>query len=158
MPMPCKISADAGTALSVNTGAASVLIQGTNSSSKPIRFKRILITSNNLGSGQQSLQINYGWYATATSTGGTTPTATPVDEGSGYSPVTLFRVNTTTLGSTFTQKYSYLWNTANPIDLVEGMPEIQDEIPAGKVWALVFPAAATSAVSVTCTIYFEEFG
>jgi hypothetical protein len=160
MPIPCKLSMDAGTLLVVSTGAASVLVQGTNSSSKPIRFNRILISSNNPGSGQQPLQINYGWYTTATSTGGSTPAATPVYEGlTGiYTPVTTFRCNTTTLGTTFAQKYTFIWNTANPVDLVEGMPALQDEIPAGKIWALVFPTAATSAVSVAGTIYYEEFG
>jgi hypothetical protein len=160
MPIPCKISLDAGTALVISTSAPTLLIQGTNSSSKPIRLKRIELQSNNPGASQQVIQLNYGFYTTASSTGGTTPTAVPVDEGlTGiYTPSTTFRVNTTTLGTTFAQKRSWQWNTANYFDLTEGMLEIQDEIPAGKVWALVIPTQPGSAVSVTGTIGFEEFG
>ncbi|MGH8335954.1 MAG: hypothetical protein ACRETL_03845 [Gammaproteobacteria bacterium] len=160
MPIPCKVSLDAGTPLAVSTSVATLLLQGTNSSGKPIRLKRIQLQSNNPGASQQILQINYGFYTTASASGGTTPSATPVDMGlSGiYTPATLFRANTTTLGTTFAQQQTWQWNTANYFDLTEGMLEIQDEIPVSKVWALVIPTAPGAAVSVTGAVNFEEFG
>lgn len=159
MPVACKVSADGGTALVISTSNPSVLLQGTPSSSKPIRIKRFELSSNNTGAGQQIVVLSYGFYASATA-GGATATAVPKDEGltGVYTPATTFKANTTTLGTTFTQKKSWQWNTANPFDLVDGLLELQEEIPAGKVFAFIFPSAPGSAVSVTATLHFEEFG
>lgn len=159
MPVACKVSADGGSALVISTTNPTVLLQGTNSSGKPTRLKRFELQSNNTGSGQQILTLSYGFYATGTA-GGTTVTAVPNDEGlTGiYTPSTTFKANTTTLGTTFTQKKSWQWNTANPFDLVDGLQELQQEIPVSKAFAFIFPAAPGSAVSVTATLTYEEFG
>jgi hypothetical protein len=159
MPVPCRISIDAGTSLTIAT-SATLLVQGTNSASKPIRLKRIQLQSNQTGSTQQTVNIQLVTYATASSTGGTTPTAAPVDDAlvGVYTPATAFRVNTTTLGTTPTSKAMWYWNTANPFDIVEGMVELQDEFAVSKVWALVIPTAPATSFSCTGTINFEEFG
>src|SRR5580692_4157318 len=138
MPVPCRISIDAGTAITVPT-SAFVVLQGTNSSSKPIRLKRIQLQSNQTGSTQQTVQVQLITYATATSTGGTTPTAAPVDDGlvGVYTPSTGFRAGTATLGTTPANKSMWYWNTANPFDIVEGLLELQDEFSVSKVWALI---------------------
>lgn len=162
MPVPCRISLDAGTPLVISTSVATMLVQGTNSSSKPTRLKRIQLQSNNLGSAQQPVTLQLITYATATSTGGTTPTAQPEDDAlvGVYTPSTLFRVNTTTMGTTPTVKFTYTWNSANPFDLLDGLEELQTEFAVSKVWALIIPTAGipTAAMSVTGTINFEEFG
>lgn len=159
MPVPCKISLDAGTALSIAT-SATVLVQGTNSASKPIRLKRIECESNQTGSTQQTVLLQLVTYATGTATGGTTPTAVPVDDAlvGVYSPATAFRVNTTTLGTTPTNKQQWYWNTANPFDIVLGLVELQAEFAVSKVWAILIPTAPAAGFNMTGTIHFEEFG
>lgn len=157
MPVPCKVSIDGGALQSI-TAAPTVILQGTNSASKPVRLKRIQLQSNNTGSTQQVILVSMGYYATGTA-GGATPVAVPVDEGltGVYTPSTVFKAITTTMGTTFTNKITWQWNTANPFDLVDGLTELQDEFPASKVWALILPAAPT-AFSLTGTVNFEEFG
>lgn len=159
MPVPCRISIDAGTPVSI-TSAPTVIIQGTNSASKPVRLKRIQLQSNQTGATQQTVNVQLITYATATSTGGTTPTAAPVDDAlvGVYTPATGFRAGTTTLGTTPTNKGMWYWNTANPFDITEGMVEIQDEFAVSKVWALIIPTAPASPFSLTGLINFEEFG
>jgi hypothetical protein len=157
MPIPCKVSIDAGTPQSV-TAAPTVILQGTNSSAKPVRLKRIELQSNNTGSTQQVITVSLGFYATGTA-GGATPAATPVDEGlTGiYTPSTVFKAITTTMGTTFTNKTSWQWNTANPFDEMLGLTELQHEYSAAKVWAIILPTAPT-AFNLTGTVFFEEFG
>jgi hypothetical protein len=159
MPVPCRISIDAGTPLTIST-AATVILQGTNSASKPVRLKRIQMQSNQTGSTQQTVLVQLITYATATSTGGTTPTAAPVDDAlvGVYTPATAFRAGTTTLGTTATNKAQWYWNTANPFDITEGMVEIQDEFAVSKVWALIIPTAPAASFNLTGTVNFEEFG
>lgn len=157
MPVACKVSIDGGALQSI-TAAPTVILQGTNSASKPVRMKRIQLQSNNTGSTQQVILLSLGYYATGTA-GGATPVAVPVDEGltGVYTPSTAFKAITTTMGTTFTNKITWQWNTANPFDLVDGLSELQDEFPVSKVWALILPAAPT-AFSLTGTVNFEEFG
>ena len=157
MPIPMKVSIDGGTPLSI-TAAATVILQGTTSSAKPVRFKRIQLQSSNTGSTQQVITVSYGFYATGTSSG-TSVTGVPVDEGltGTYTGTTLFKANTTTLGTTFTNKYSWQWNTANPFDIVYGLLELQEEVPVSKAFAFILPTAPT-AFSLTGTFNYEEFG
>jgi hypothetical protein len=155
--VPCKVSIDGGTPQSI-TAAPTVILQGTNSASKPTRMKRIELQSSNTGSTQQIVTVSLGYYATGTA-GGTTVAAVPVDEGltGVYTPSTLFKAITTTMGTTFTNKKTWQWNTANPFDIVDGLLELQDEWPVSKVWALILPTAPV-AFSLTGTVHFEEFG
>src|SRR5271154_124385 len=157
MPVPCKVSMDGGTPQSI-TAAATVLLQGTNSAAKPIQLQRIEMQSNNTGSTQQVFPASLGDYGTGAA-GGSTPVATPVDEGltGVYSPASVFKSITTTLGTTFTQKTSWQWNTANPFDELLGMLSLQHEYPAAKVWAIILPTAPT-AFTLTGTVYFQEYG
>jgi hypothetical protein len=157
MPIPCKVSIDGGTPQSI-TAAPTVIIQGTNSASKPVRAKRIEMQSSNTGSSQQVITVSLGFYATGTA-GGSSPAAVPVDEGltGVYTPSTTFKSITTTMGTTFTNKQSWQWNTANPFDEMLGLPELQHEWPVSKVWAIILPTAPT-AFSLTGTVFFEEFG
>ena len=159
MPVPCRISIDAGTAITVPT-SAFVVLQGTNSASKPVRLKRIQLQSNQTGSTQQTVQVQLITYATATSTGGTTPTAAPEDDAlvGVYTPATGFRAGTATLGTTPTNKIMWYWNTANPFDIVDGLQELQTEFAVSKVWALIIPTAPSASFSLTGTVNFEEFG
>ena len=159
MPVPCRVSIDAGTAITVPT-SAFVVLQGTNSASKPTRLKRIELQSNQTGSTQQIVQIQLVTYATATGTGGTTPTATTIDDAlvGVYTPSTTFRAGTATMGTTPTNKKLWQWNTANPFDLVDGLLEIQAEFAVSKVWALIIPTAPGVSFSITGTVAFEEFG
>lgn len=157
MPTPCKVSIDGGALQSI-TAAPTVILQGTNSSAKPVRLKRIELQSSNTGSNQQVILVSLGYYASGTA-GGSTPVAVPVNEGltGVYTPATVFKSITTTMGTTFTNKMTWQWNTANPFDIVDGIQELQDEFPAAKVWALILPTAPT-AFSLTGTVHFEEFG
>jgi hypothetical protein len=157
MPVSCRVSIDGGALQSI-TAAPTVIIQGTNSANKPIRLKRIQLQSNNTGSSQQVILVSFGFYATGTSAG-STPVAVPTDEGltGVYTPATVFKAITTTMGTTFTNKMTWQWNTANPFDIVDGLAELQDEDAAAKVWALILPSAPT-AFSLTGTVNFEEFG
>jgi hypothetical protein len=157
VPIPMNVSIDGGTPQSI-TAAATVILQGTNSGSKPIRFKRIQMQSSNTGSTQQVVTVSYGWYATGTA-GGTTVTGIPVEEGliGVYTGSTIFKAVTTTLGTTFTNHFSWQWNTANPFDILDGLLELQTEIPSSKVWAFILPTAPT-AFSLTGTLSYEEFG
>lgn len=157
MPVNCKVSIDGGTPQSI-TAAPTVILQGTNSSSKPTQIQRIELQSNNTGSNQQVITLSLGYYATGTA-GGSTPVAVPVDEGltGVYTPATVFKAITTTMGTTFTNKMSWQWNTANPFDLVDGLAEIQNEFPSAKVWALILPTAPV-AFNLTGTVRFKEFG
>lgn len=157
MPTPCKVSIDSGSLQSI-TAAPTVILQGTDSSAKPVRLKRIQLQSNNTGSTQQVVLLSLGYYATGTA-GGATPVAVPVNEGltGVYTPATVFKAITTTMGTTFTNKMTWQWNTANPFDVVDGLQELQDEFPSAKVWALILPTAPT-AFSLTGTVNYEEFG
>lgn len=157
MPIPCKVSIDGGTPQSI-TAAPTVIIQGTNSASKPVRAKRIEMQSSNTGSAQQVVTVSLGFYATGTA-GGSSPSAVPVDEGltGVYTPATTFKSITTTMGTTFTNKQSWQWNTANPFDEMLGLLELQHEWPVSKVWAIILPTAPT-AFNLTGTVFFEEFG
>src|SRR6266705_1903933 len=144
MPIPCKLSIDTGTPQSI-TAAPTVIIQGTNSASKPVRLKRIELQSSNTGSTQQTITVSLGYYATGTASG-STPVAVPVDEGltGVYTPSTVFKAITTTMGTTFTNKQSWTWNTANPFDEMLGLSELQHEFPSAKVWAIILPTAPTA--------------
>lgn len=155
--MPCLISIDAGTPIVVPT-SPFIVLQGTNYSTKPIRLKRIQLQSNQNGATQQVVAIQLGTYTTASSTGGTVPTAIPVDSGSGYTPVTTFRAGTATMGTTFANREQWQWNTAIPFDIVEGLESLQDEFQVSKVWALIIPVAPGASFSLTGTVNFEEFG
>lgn len=159
MPVPCRVSIDGGTAITVPT-SASVLLQGTNSSGKPTRLKRIRLSSNQTGSTQQTVLVQVVTYATGTSSGGSARTAVPVDDGlvGVYTPATSFYAATATMGTTPTNKFEDYWNTANPFDIVEGLLEIQDEFAVSKVWALIIPTAPGSSFSAVGTVYYEEFG
>ena len=159
MPVSCRISVDAGTVIAVPT-SAFVVIQGTNSASKPTRLKRIQFQSNQPGANQQIVQLQLITYATATSTAGTTPAAQPVDDAlvGVYTPATLFRAGTATLGTTPTNKMMWQWNTANPFDIVDGLQELQDEFAVSKVWAVIIPAAPAVTFNLTGILNFEEFG
>jgi hypothetical protein len=157
MPIPMKVSIDGGTPQSI-TAAPTVIIQGTNSAAKPIRLKRIQLQSNNTGTTQQVTTVSLGYYTTGTAAG-STPVAVPVDEGltGVYTGATIFKAITTTLGTTFANKITWQWNTANPFDILDGLQELQDEFPASKVWAIILPTAPT-AFTLTGTVNFEEFG
>lgn len=158
MPVNMKVSIDGGTPVGV-TAAATVILQGTNSASKPIRIQRVELQSNNTGASQQVITVSYGFYATGSGAGGSTPTGTPVDEGltGVYTGSTLFRAVTTTLGTTFTNKKTWQWLSANPFDIVLGMESLMDEIPVSKVWAFIIPTAPV-AFNITGTVYYQEFG
>jgi hypothetical protein len=157
MPIPLKVSIDGGTLQSI-TGAPTVILQGTNSASKPVRLKRIQLQSNNTGASQQVIPVSLGYYATGTA-GGSTPVAVPVDEGltGVYTAATIFKAITATMGTTFTNKMTWQWNTANYFDIVDGLLELQDEFPVSKVWAIILPVAPV-AFSLTGTVNYEEFG
>ena len=161
MPVPCKVAIDAGSTglVSVPT-SAFLIIQGTNGASKPVRLKRIQLESNQTGSNQQTIAVALVTYATGTSTGGAARTAIPIDDAlvGVYSPATAFYAATATLGTTPTYKSQWVWNTANPFDLTQGMIEIQDEFASGKVWALIIPTGPGTGFSIAGTINFEEFG
>lgn len=157
MTIPLKVSIDGGTPQSI-TAAPTVLLQGTNSAGKPVRLKRIQLQSNNTGSTQQVVTVSLGYYATGTA-GGSTVVAVPVDEGlTGiYTGATIFKAVTATMGTTFTNKITWQWNTANPFDIVDGLLELQDEFPVSKVWALILPTAPVS-FNLTGSVNFEELG
>lgn len=159
MPVPCRISIDAGTPISVPTSPA-IILQGTNSASKPNRLKRIQLQSNQTGATQQTVLIQLVTYATASSSGGTTPTAAPEDDAlvGVYTPATTFRAGTATMGTTPTNKEMWYWNTANPFDVVLGLEALQTEFAVSKVWALIIPTAPAATFSLAGTVNFEEFG
>lgn len=157
MPIGCKISIDGGTPQSI-TAAPTVILQGTNSAAKPVQIMRIEMQSNNTGSSQQVVTVSLGYYATGTA-GGATPVAVPIDEGltGVYTPATVFKAITTTMGTTFTNKMTWQWNTANPFDETDGLIDLQNEFPSAKVWAIILPTAPT-AFNLTGTVRFKEFG
>jgi hypothetical protein len=159
MPIPLKLSIDAGTLITVPT-SAFVICQGTTSAGKPIRLKRLRLGSSNTGSTQQVVQLQLVYYATGTGTGGTQPTATPVDEAltGVYTAATAFRCGTSTMGTTATVKWQDQWLTCNPYDLVHGQIELQDEIPVSKAWAFIIPVACSTSFNLNGTLNFEEFG
>lgn len=158
MPVAMRVSIDGGTPVSV-TAAPTVVLQGTNSASKPTRLKRIQLQSSNTGASQQVITVSFGFYATGSGAGGSTPTGVPEDEGltGVYTGSTLFRAVTTTMGTTFTNKITWQWLSANPFDIVDGMPELMTEIPVSKVWAIIIPTAPV-AFSITGVVNYEEFG
>ena len=158
MPTPCRISIDAGTPQAI-TAAPTVVLQGTNSASKPTRLKRIQLQSNQTGANQQIVQVELVTYATGTAAGTTVTAATVNDAISAvYTPATTFKAITTTMGTTPTNKIMWQWNTANPFDIVDGLLELQDEFAVSKVWAIIIPVAPSVGFNLTGTVNFEEFG
>ena len=153
MPTPCRISIDAGTPQAITT-AATVILQGTNSASKPVRLKRIQLQSNQTGANQQIVTVQLVTYTGATA-GGTTVTAVPVNDAltGVYSPATAFKAITTTMGTTPANKLAWQWNTANPFDIVDGL-----EFAVSKIWAIIIPTAPSVGFNLTGTVNFEEFG
>lgn len=157
MPLSYTVDITNGVGPTAITNAATVLAQGTLSASKPMRLKRIELQSNQTGSTQSVITVSLGKYATATSTGGVTPTAKPVDTGNTVSGSTTWRCLTATLGTTFTQWDEWQWNGANPFDMVFGLLETQYEISVSTVLALIVPTASGTP-SITGKITYEEFG
>src|SRR5579859_1734262 len=160
MPVPCRVSIDAGTAITV-PASASVVIQGSNSSAKPTRLKRIEIQSSQTGSNQQVVTLQLVTYATGTASGGTARTAAAEDDSlvGVYAPATSWYAATATIGTTPTVKKTWQWNTANPFDYVAGLLELQTEFAVSKVWAIIIPVTPPGgSFSLTGTVNYEEFG
>ena len=157
MPISYTVDITNGVGATAITNAATVVAQGTNSASKPVRLKRIELQSNQTGSTQTVIPVQLGTYATGTSTAGVTPTPKAVDRGITTAASTAFRCLTATLGTTFTVIDAYQWNGANPFDMVFGLTEIQYEFAVSAVWAIIIPAASGTP-SLTGKLTFEEFG
>jgi hypothetical protein len=157
MPLSYTVDITNGVGPTAITNAATVIAQLTCSAGKPIRLKRIELQSNQTGSTQAIIPVSLGTYATATSTGGVTPTAKPVDAGNTVAAATTVRALTATLGTTFTQLDEWQWNGANPFDMVFGLSETQYEFAVSTKVALIIPAASGTP-SLTGKITFEEFG
>lgn len=138
------------------TNAATVVWQGTTGSANPIRIYRIELQSNQTGATQTVIPLQFGTYATGTSTGGTTPTPSPVIRRNSVSAVTAWRCLTATLGTTFTILQDWQWNGATPFDYVMGLTPIQFEIQSSVVCALIIPTASGTP-GLTGAVYFEEF-
>jgi hypothetical protein len=157
MTIPCRLSIDAGTPIAV-PATPFVVLQGTNAAGTPAIIKRLRLTSNQTGANQQIVGLQFVTYATATSTGGTTPAAAPIDDRlvGLYTPATLFRAGTATMGTTPTVKWMDQWNTANPYDLLDGLVELQSEFAAAKVWAIIMPSGPVSTFNLTGTTQFVE--
>jgi hypothetical protein len=157
MPVACRVSIDGGTPQAI-TAAPTVIIQGTNSAGKPTRIKRIELQSSNTGLTQQVITVSFGFYSAGTGAG-SSPTAVPLDEALAgiYSPATTFKAITTTLGTGFTNKKSWQWNTANAFSEDLLFQELWPEIPGAKVLAIILPTAPTP-FSLTGTLFYEEGG
>jgi hypothetical protein len=162
----CRVSIDGGVPQSV-TAAPTVIIQGTNSASKPARIRRIQLQSSDFRLGSQSVLVSYGFYTNGPTVGGSTPVAYPVDAGlfGIYTPATLFKAVTTQMGvAPFFPRYSWTWNTGDPFDpsfrgatTAAGKPAGFDEgTRVAAVWAFILPAGPTRAFSLTGTLDFDD--
>lgn len=138
------------------TAAPTVLCQLTLAASKPIRLKRIELSSNMTGSTQSIVQLQLGTYSSGTA-GGTTITPKAVDRGITTAALTAVKAVTTTMGTTFAALDGWQWNGANPFDMVFGLTEIQYEFPVSAVVALIIETAPT-AFTASGKLTFEEFG
>jgi hypothetical protein len=162
----CAVSIDGGTPQAI-TAAPTVILQGVNSASKPVRIRRIQLQSNNFASSSQSVVVSYGFYANGATTGGSTPVAIPVEAGlvGIYTPATAFKAITTQMGvAPFVPRYSWQWNTGDPFDptftpgatKASGKPTgFDDGTRASVVWAFILPQAATP-FSLTGSLEFDE--
>lgn len=137
------------------TAAPNVIFQLTTSASVPIMIERIELQSNNLTSAQSMASLQWGYYATGTSTGGSTPTPTPLIKRLSNSAATGVRINTATMGTTFTAYDEWQWNTALPFDHVMGLDSLKILVPVSTAWALIFPSSPGTP-TISGAVYFTE--
>jgi len=137
------------------TAAANVICQLTTGAGNPIVIERIELQSNNLTSAQSLAILQWGFYATGTSTGGSTPTPQPLIKRLSNSANTGARVNTATMGTTFTPYDEWQWNTALPFDHVMGLDSLKILVPVSTAWALIFPSSPGTP-TISGAIYFTE--
>jgi len=137
------------------TNAATVVIQGANAAGAPVRIHRIELQTNQTGSTQSIIPLQFGTYATASGAGGTVPVASAVVRRNSVAALTVFRALTATLGTTFTVLQDWQWNGATPFDMVFGKDVSVPEINVSIVWAVIIPSAAGTP-TVSGSVTFEE--
>lgn len=137
------------------TAAAGVIFQLTTSAAVPIIIERIELQSANLTSAQSLAILQWGYYATGTSTGGSTPTPLPLNKRLSNSAATGVRINTPTMGTTFTPYDEWQWNTALPFDHVMGLESLKIHVPVSTAFALIFPSSPGTP-TISGAIYFTE--
>lgn len=138
--------------------AANVIWQATTSAAKPISFNRIDLETNQLGNTQTILPLQLVTYVTKTSTNGHALTPLPTSHGLTATLTTSWYGNTITLGTTPTIIWAKNWNGVNPLDLVQAVPQLQDEFPVSTTIALILASTAGAGIFYTATVYYNEYG
>lgn len=136
------------------TNAASVIMQCLTSSDTPITVNRLKLQANVISSGQAIVIVQVGTYATGHAAGTSlAPLAT--QRRNTLAADTVFRYQSTTLGTTFTAIDEFQWNTAMPWEDTFGMDSIKWEVPAATAWAVLFPAGPGTP-TISGSIDIEE--
>ena len=136
------------------TNAASVIFQLSAGATDPMVIHQFVLQSSALTSAQAVVDVQWGYYASATA-GGTSGTPAAVIKRNTIAAAAAFRYASATLGTTFTVVDEFQWNIAAPWESTNGLPQTKIEVPAAVVWALILPnASGTPTISGHVT--FEE--
>jgi hypothetical protein len=139
------------------TNTAWVIAQITTAAGSPLTIHQFRLQSSALTSGQAVNTVQWGYYATGTSTN---TVALPVVKAethrntiaAAFTPYGM----TATMGTTFTVFDQFQWNIALPWEDTRGLVQTKIEVDAGKAWALILPNASGTP-TINCTIHVEEY-
>jgi hypothetical protein len=148
------IMANAPTAITNN---AWVIAQLTAGATQPLTVHRYKLQTNVLTSAQSVVTVQFGTYATGTSTN---TVALPVIKAKETwntiaASATPYGM-TATLGTTFTVFDQFQWNLALPWEDTLGLIPIKYELQATKVFAIILPNASGTP-TLNCSVDFEEY-
>lgn len=148
----------------VTVSALQDIFEITSSSTAVVKIHgwEIFQTSDLGDAAEEILRIETvrGVGATTSGTGGTTPTAQPVDDGHSAFGGTVEANNTTRLAAgsgSLEVLTQHGWNIRIPLEKIY-TPEDRPTIRAGARWTLSLPAAPADAITFSATVTFEEIG
>lgn len=120
------------------TDASTIIFQLTTSASVPITITRVEVQTSFTTSSQDIVRLQWGYWGTGASTGGSTPTPSPLTKRNSVSAATGVRIaSLASNGTTFTPVKEWQWNMALPFDHVMGLSSLQIDVPVSTVWALI---------------------
>lgn len=139
----------------ISVSAAGDLLQIAPAANKPIKIHRMMLSQHTDETSQQ-LAVDVVKAATDGS-GGTSVTASPNTPGTPAAGTTCLRNNSTAATGTITVYYKRGDNSLNGWDY-DPTNEEMFEVQSSDVAVVRLLAAPTAALTMTCTVIFEELG
>ena len=138
------------------TNNAWVIAQYITSASNPITVLQFRLQTANLTSAQSVVTVQWGYYATGTSTNTVAlPVVKPIVKRNNVTAAGTPYGMTATMGTTFTIYDQVQWNTAAPWEDTMGLEPLKIEVPVSTAFAIILPNASGTP-TMNCTLKFEE--